>query len=408
MTKIQICRTGSPVYDQVLALLRSALWGEERFPYQAPQDAEWGDIIRELKNQTVQFLVVDLLVRENPGKAEHYVAATAKNMMRWCNLLCLQQELCDQLSDAGIPCAVVKGAAAAILYPQPSGRLIGDIDLLVKPEDFEKASGLISQNAVFHEETSRHREYKQNNFVIELHRSFSGPRDPQKRELFDQRIFRAIDAEETVFLDDYHFHCLPQAEHGLILLEHINIHLEDGLGLRQILDWMMFADRVLDDRCWHAEFVPLLQDLGLETLAVTVTRMCQMYLGLRADITWCAGADETLCQELLEYILGQGNFGRKLQRGANRAVSVINAIGDLRTLFRILQLRGCKNWQAIDRYPFLKPFAWLYQMIRYIRLGLRTKHPIRFLRDAASRSKSQESFLEALGVYRISEQSQKP
>ena len=406
MTKIQICRTGSPVYDQVLALLRSALWGEERFPYQAPQDTEWKDIIRELKNQAVQYLVIDLLARENPGKANHYLAATAKSMMRLYNLLDLQQELDQRLNDAGIPCAVIKGAAAAMLYPQPSGRLIGDIDLMVKPEDFEKASGLISQNAEFLCETYRHREYKQNSFTVELHRSFSGPREPQKRELFDQQIFRAIDAVETVSLDDYHFHCLPQAEHGLILLEHINNHLEEGLGLRQILDWMMFVDKVLDDRCWHTDFVPLLRELGLETLAVTVTRMCQMYLGLRTDITWCAGADETLCQELLEYILGQGNFGRKLQRGSNRAVSVINAIGDLRALFRILQLRGCRNWRAIDRYPFLKPFAWLYQLMRYIHRGLRTKHPIRFLRNAIKRSKSQENFLEALGVYRISKQKQ--
>lgn len=406
MTEIQSYRTGSPVYDQVLALLRAALWGEERFPYQASQDTEWKDIIRELKNQTVQYLVIDLLTRENPGKAESYIAATAKSMVRWCNLLCLQQELCQQLNDAGIPCAVVKGAAAAILYPQPSGRLIGDIDLMVKPEDFEKASGLISQNADFLSETPRHREYKQNNVVIELHRSFSGPRESQKRALFDQWIFRAIDAAEIVPLDDYRVHCLPQAEHGLILLEHINIHLEDGLGLRQILDWMMFVDKVLDDRFWHTEFVPLLRELGLETLAVTMTRMCQMYLGLRTDITWCAGADETLCQELLEYILGQGNFGRKLQRGANRAVTVIGAIGNLRTLFRILQFRGCKNWRAIDRYPFLKPFAWLYQLMRYIHRGLRTKHPIQFLRNAMKRSKSQENFLEALGVYRISEQKQ--
>ncbi len=408
MVKIHIYRTGSPVYDQVLALLRSALWGEERFPYQAPQDVEWKDILKELKNQTVQFLVVDLLARERPEKAEFYLASTAKNMMRLYNLLGLQQELCQHLSDAGIPCAVVKGAAAAILYPQPSGRLIGDIDLLVKPEDFEKASGIISQYADFHGETSRHREYKQDKVVVELHRCFSGSQDPQKRERFDQRIFRAIDAAETDSLDDYRFQCLPQAEHGLILLEHINIHLEDGLGLRQILDWMMYADKVLDDRFWHAEFAPLLQGLGLETLAVTVTRMCQMYLGLRTDITWCAGADDMLCQELLEYILGQGNFGRKLQHGANRAVSVLSAFGDLRTLFRILQQRGCNNWQALGRYPFLKPFAWLYQMIRYIHRGLRTKHPLRFLRDAVKRSKSQENFLEALGVYRISEQSKQP
>lgn len=404
MARIQTQKIGDPVYDQVLALLRSAMWGEDRFPYQAPQNEEWEGIIQELKNQAVQFLVIDHLIREMPEKAEAYFASTARATMRLYNLLDVQQTLCQQLFDAGIPCAVAKGAAAAVAYPQPNNRLIGDIDLLVKPEDFEKACQLVSQDAEFLGETPRHKEYRRNNVVIELHRCFSTLHDPQKRALFDQRIFGAIDAAETVFLDDYSFRCLPPVEHGLVLLEHISMHMEDGLGLRQILDFMMFADKVLDDRFWQDTFAPILRQLGLETLAVTVTRMCQMYLGLGTHITWCADADTLLCRELMEYILNQGNFGRKLQRGANRAVTVIGASGDLRTLFRILQQEGCKNWKAVNRFPILKPFAWLYQLFRYIIRGLRTKHPIAFLRAATKRSRTQGDFLEALGVHRISEE----
>ena len=71
---------------------------------------------------------------------------------------------------------------------------------------------------------------------------------------------------------------------------------------------------------------------------------------------------------------------------------------------RILQQEGCKNWKAVSRFPILKPFAWLYQLFRYIIRGLRTKHPIAFLRDATKRSRTQGDFLEALGVRRISEE----
>ena len=183
--------------------------------------------------------------------------------------------------------------------------------------------------------------------------------------------------------------------------------MENGLGLRQILDWMLYVDKVLDDTLWHAEFAPLLRELGLETLALTVTRMCQMYLGLRTDITWCANADEMLCQYLMEYILNQGNFGRKLQRGENRAVAVIGATRNLRSLFRILQYEGCKHWKAVSRFPILKPFAWMYQLFRYILRGLRTKNPFVFLRSATERSKTQEAFLDTLGVRRVSKKGQK-
>lgn len=404
MAEIQAKQTGSPIYDHVLAILRSALWGEARFPYGISQDVELGDVIQELKNQTVQFLAVDLLIRENPGKAESYLVASAQSAMRWYSILDLQQEICQQLADEGIPCAVVKGAAAALFYPQPNGRLIGDIDLLVKAEDFEKACQLISQGADFVGQTDRHTEYRRNGITVEIHRSFSTLRDPRKRECSDRRIFGAINAAQILSLEDYSFPGLPPVEHGLVLLEHISTHLEEGLGLRQILDWMMFVDRYLDDRLWQEEYAPLFKKLELETLAVTVTRMCQMYLGLRTDITWCDGADEQLCRELMEYILNQGNFGRKLQRGSNMASSIFGATGDLRVVFRILQTRGCKNWKAVSRYPILKPFAWLYQLIRYIVRGLGTKHPIRFLRTAMKRSKTKGEFLEALGVRRIAQE----
>ena len=43
----------------------------------------------------------------------------------------------------------------------------------------------------------------------------------------------------------------PPLENGLVLLGHINQHLEEGLGLRQILDWALYVDKALDDDAWE-------------------------------------------------------------------------------------------------------------------------------------------------------------
>ena len=56
--------------------------------------------------------------------------------------------------------------------------------------------------------------------------------------------------------------------------------MEEGLGLRQILDWALYVDKALDDDAWEHTFAPAVRRLGLERLAITVTRMCQLYLGL--------------------------------------------------------------------------------------------------------------------------------
>ena len=405
--KFQSHQTDSTVYNQVLALLRSALWGEERFPYRAPQDIAWNKVHKELKQHGVQFFPITLLARENPSQSLQYISTDAKNILRWDKIMQEQQNLCFMLQDASIPCAIVKGATAAEHYPQPSSRPLGDIDILIDPAYFEQACSLVSSTADYFGENSRHKEYKRNEVFIELHNGFSTLWDVEKRILFDQRIFGAITNAETVNIDNYTFFRLPTIEHGLTLLEHIDIHLESGLGLRQILDWMMFVDKELTDALWHNEFAPFLKQINRENLAITVTRMCQMYLGLREDITWCANADESLCHELITYILGQGNFGVKNPKGSNRLVSVLGCRRNIFSFFRMLQNIGCQNWTVLKRYPFLRSFAWLHQLIRYIRCGLRTKHPVKFLKSAINRSKSQSDFLNALGVSRVAEEGQK-
>ena len=400
--------TDSTVYNQVLAILRTVLWGEERFPYQAPQDADWDEIYKELKAQSVQGLAMDLLSRLNPSASRQYLTAAGRGMMHWYKILQGQQEIVHLLRDAGIACAVVKGTSAACYYPQPASRMMGDIDLLVDPADFDRACELISEGAEYLGENYRHTEYKRNGVVVEVHRAFAIFHDAEKDALFDQRVFGALGDAELVPLDGYTFCRLPAVENGLTLLEHINNHLHSGLGLRQIVDWMMYADRELDDAVWYRDFAPFLQKLERETLAVTVTRMCQMYLGLREDITWCAHADEDLCRELMDYILYQGNFGRKNENGSNCASEMISVTRSPLALFRVLQQRGCINLEdAIERRPFLRHFAWMYQIGRYVHRGLATEHPVRFLRTAITRSKPQSSLLEQLGVTRIEEEGKK-
>ena len=393
--------TSSPVFDTVLSLLRSALWGES---FQASPDTDWNAVNKELKQQAVMHLPVDILCKENPAQKTIYTNYAVRCLMHWFKIMQLQQDTCNQLLNAGIPCVVLKGASVARYYPQPSRRAMGDIDLLVRPEDFDRACQIVSEGAEYKGENFRHKEYKKNGIILEVHHAFGTLRDAAQNALLDQRLISAVGSAEKVTTENYSFFTLPTVENGIALLMHIDVHLENGLGLRQIIDWMMFVDRHLDDGLWFREFAPFLEQLERKTLATTVTRMCQMYLGLRTDITWCSGVDEQLCQDLMEYILLQGNFGTKVQTGFNRTVSVIHASKNKLSFLKILQKRGLINWKATQRYPFLKPFAWLYQLLRYLRLGLRSEKPLSLLRSASKSVDAKTVLMEQLGVSRMSEE----
>lgn len=392
-----------PTTEAIFSLLKTSLWGDARFPLPDLDGTDWTAVFAELRYHAIQNLAVDQLAKADPSHKGQYLKSAMTGFSHWYRLMGVQQDVCRLLKKAGIPCAVLKGAAASSAYPNPAHRSMGDVDLIVKPEDFDRAYALLIQDAEFIGENYRHKELRKNGIIIELHRAFSTFSDPQKRTLLDGWIFEGIDAAHPVSLEGYAFPMLPMQPHGLVLLEHINVHMESGLGLRQIIDWMMFADRNLSDEIWTATFAPRVQQLGLENLALTVTRMCQLYLGLRNDLTFCHSADDPLCRELMAHILKQGNFGRKQPKSHNKIVGILSTAKNIPALFRVLQRYGCINWPAVQKYPFLKPFAWIHQICRYIRKSFQLKHPVRQLCYSLKRAHSQDILFDRLGVTRIKE-----
>ena len=194
----------------------------------------------------------------------------------------------------------------------------------------------------------------------------------------------------------------PPLENGLVLLGHINQHLEEGLGLRQILDWALYVDKALDDDAWEHTFAPVVRRLGLERLTITVTRMCQLYLGLRPDITWCASADEKVCDSLMNYIMEQGNFGRKGDTGSHKTVRDLSILQNIPGFFKQIQHYGMRRWPALKKYPRLKPlltpFAWFWQLCRYLHLGLKREQPLKGLMQDVKKTRSKDALMEELGV----------
>lgn len=389
------------VKDTVLALLRSALWGQERFPFQPDSGTDWSAVYTELCHQTVQHLPVDLLVSADPQNAMRYIQSTAKNIQKWHYLMKQQEAICDDLAQMGIPCAILKGAAAARYYPQPEHRCMGDIDLIVRPEDFDRAMAYFREPWKAISDDFRHVEFRNGKFDVELHRKFSMFRSPERCHFLDERLFRDILQGTSWQLDTYRFPVVGTTANGLVFLTHINAHMESGLGLRQMIDWMMYVDQELNDDFWRQEFQQAAQFLGLEKLAVTVTRMCQLYLGLREDITWCRNADEILCRDLIEHTFRQGNFGRKLPENLNLVVSIFSTLRNIPAFFREMQNRGLVTWRAAKKHPGLRPFAWLYQIFRCIARGLKMEHPIRSVFQALKSQKQQGSLLDRLEVSRM-------
>ena len=148
---------------------------------------------------------------------------------------------------------------------------------------------------------------------------------------------KGIDERIWVNSNGFYFPAFNSTLNGLVLIFHINQHLREGLGLRQIIDWCMFINSVSEDII--TELLPLLKHTRMEKLALTVTAFCQMYLGLKKTIPGCESIEPQICENLKTYIIEKGNFGIKAgMRGKMASFSLLSKSKS--DIFKRLQIGG--------------------------------------------------------------------
>lgn len=387
----------------ICELIQGALW-HKKVSDHTPE--EWAEIYKVVQDHKIELLFIGSLPSWNlpkdifNGWKLDCFATISHNVQ----LLSLQKELHELLTKEKIEYSTLKGSAVAVYYPNPLYRTAGDIDIIVGDKDFERTHSLfdnmfgVSSIGSKHNDEVREYVYSKDLCNIELHQSYAILANTNYDARLDSWIKEEIQSSHIGIINNrYPFYMPSEIINGLILLAHIAQHLEGGLGLRQIVDWMMYVDKCLPDEKW-----PLFQEkaleIGLETLAITTTRMCQIYLGLSEDkVNWTSEADPILCNELMEFVLSCGNFGRK-QETSNAVSMIVSQNQGFFTLFKNLQERGKNNWKTLEKYPFLQPFAWIYQGCRYIRKGMGRKNALGEFKKELADGKNRNRLLKSIGV----------
>ncbi len=359
--------TAGGTEETVLALLRHLLF---EGPLPASEN-DWPALYREMKTHAIDLLAADVLTElplpEDLVRTweDEALAAYGRNAL----MLSGQDELVGTLRAASVPFAIIKGTAAAVFYPSPELRVSGDVDVMVRREDFERACRALRESgfrdAFSEQNTDRHLNFEKDGVQYEVHRRFSFVNDAKTAERIDALIERGILWTKPAELGGFSFPVLPDALNGLVLLLHIGQHLETGLGLRQILDYLMFVKAKAGDAFWEKKMKPLTDSVGLTDLALTVTRLGQIFLGLPEEgYAYALAANEESARELMRIVLADGNFGRKDAQRTNK-VRILSAGLTLRGFFENLESAGLANWRAARRWRVLRPFAWIYQFGRY-------------------------------------------
>ena len=390
----------SNIYETVLLLVRKSMYPSYT---ESVSVSDWEALFQELRDQAVLTIPTNALAEIAPPqeytKIIRNVSFSIRTMHRH---LMAQDDVVRLFQEEAIGFVILKGLAVARYYPKPEYRSLGDIDIAVLHDDYERARQILLQNDYEEVESPyiKHSVYEKNGLCFELHKYFTSTNDAAKATVIEELIQDGIRHPVNFELEGYSFPVLPPFADGIMLLEHMSQHLESGIGLRHLLDWMVYVSHELDDDTWRGGFCETAETVGLRILAEVATKLCKENLGL-TGITWCDDADDMMCAKLLAHIELRGNFGRKeLSPSEKNQKLFINNKG-LFYWFRYLQRTGMRI-QSVQRHRLLYPFAWFFRGIELVSKYMKSKRTFRDLRLDLELAKEKESFLDGLGIRRVS------
>lgn len=274
----------------------------------------------------------------------------------------VKESLDKILCDNEIRHIFFKGAQIRDYYPVPEARAMGDIDILIEPEQRDKVRNLLTSNGYMLKNSNGPvYDYIKDGVLIEMHTSLVNGK--VGNSCADEYFKNAVDMAEYdgyrgSFDANYHF---------AYLLTHIAHHFWFyGAGIKLILDLAVMEKRFDID---HGIVMAHMQKLGLEQFARVILTVCYKWFGVGEDF----GADTSVTEKFITYF---GAFGNSKRNNASvvqrKELEEGKHTSPLLTRLRLIfpsysKLKDIPYIKFINGRPYLLPLAWIYRIVYNIR-----------------------------------------
>lgn len=398
----------------LLALLQMALFHDPA-SWGSKSCADWPSVIAQARSQTVVPMVYDAImklpqaVRPSEALISELRRETLFSIASYEHLLIMQDEVLSHFSLAHIPCAILKGASAAVHYPKPELRMMGDIDVLVEEADLDKASQELEKRGFRKNDTKHecHITFEKAGVHVELHHAVSVVPDNPAGDTIRHLMRDAVHSAAMAALDCHRFPVLSKAHQAVSLLLHMQKHItSSGLGLRQLCDWAVFI-KWIDKRDWESRISTTLKCCGLYRLSEILTKTCVLYLGLDKDsLLWCMHIPDALCLAVIQDFLNCGNFGRGDPAHTVSGTLVLHGKSHAKRRFFLRSILSNLNDTAYRRFPLCKkvpillPFLWAFFPLRYFVRMQTGKRPKQSIKKILVKARQRDSLYESFELFK--------
>lgn len=338
-----------------------------------PQDTDWQKLYHLAGIHTVQGILYQVLKEQKkldqiPAEVEAALKNSYAQTLVWTVTQEYEMEqVLRALNEQQILHVLFKGWQLRDYYPVKELRTMGDVDLLVKPEDQERTGELLqSMGFRIREDGDKVKNYRKDGLEIEVHTDISAGmsfNSAQCQTYFSDALMHTIDGEQPYsryFDVNYHF---------IFLLFHLAKHFSYlGAGLRMFLDIVIYMNRFSAEMDWKYIEAELAK-MGLLEFHRYVLYLCRIWLGMEkyaGEVQMEQASYETVCR----YVLAGGIFGYaerdestfRLRKGVKEDAS------GSRQAARVRAYRGHlfpdreymeQYLPAVKKYGILLPAAWV-------------------------------------------------
>lgn len=312
--------------NTALTLLRSAIWKDSdnckdflKDALLPANDKEWQKIAQFFTRQALDGLLPDAIsllpVEKQPQKVVKMPMIARQIQVRRRNCKVNKELLyfIKEINSQNIPYFVLKGQCVALMYPTPTHRVSGDIDLYIPKRHIkEVARGITAFGAIRTDETRHHINYKANGVDWELHHKIYYFQKEERNRIFMRYVEKAIQAPphyETI--DGEQVRVIPPTLNAVTLLTHILDHFYcEGIGLRQLCDLALTLHHKRGE-IDKTEFLQILEELSLKRSYRIFGYLCAYYLGLPEEdlLLKATKSERDLAHKVMDDCIRGGNFG---------------------------------------------------------------------------------------------------
>lgn len=339
----------------MILLLKSAITGEKLF---LPEDFDLEAALPEIKRHKIHTLAFQGAV--NCGIPQSH-PVMRQLFQSYCQALAVSesqlreiQRIYQAFDDNGIDYMPLKGCNMKSCYPKPELRLMGDADILIRMEQYEKIVPVMeSLGFTFKCESDYDLCWQSSGLYVELHRRLIASWNTDWTSYFDNWWEKAQCGNGT------HYFMTPENE-WLYLFTHFTKHFRDsGIGCRHVVDLWVFLRTHPDLDEGYIQHV--LQDLWL----------LEFYKNIRQLISvWFENGQPDEKTNLLEAcVFASGGWGYESTRLISWAIRDEKKLFGKNARFRYLwsylfpdlhfmQIR----YKILRKLPCLLPVMWILRL----------------------------------------------